>query len=132
MDELKVKCMDYDDCLTERDNANSVLKDQLAKSEIKVAEHESELLAARAELEKTKLLLKEREQQHEKKMEETLACREEVINSLSVEREEQNNALSAENAALRDQLKSVETLSAQMCNAVQLRENDTTGGNESV
>ena len=83
MDELKAKCVDYDDRLAECDNTNSVLKDKLAKSEIDIAEYESELLAVQAELEETKVRLNEREEQYESTMEETLACHDEVINSLS-------------------------------------------------
>ena len=63
MDELKATCEDYDDRLANYDNENNVLKDKLAQSEINVAEHESELLGARTELEETKARLKEPEEQ---------------------------------------------------------------------
>ena len=75
MDDLKAKCVDYGDLLAERDDANNVLKDQLAKSEVDRAEHESTLLVVRAELEATKVQLNEREEQYDRQMEETLAQR---------------------------------------------------------
>ena len=41
-----------------------------------------------------------------------------VIQHVENEYEEQNNALSAENASLEDQLKSVKTLGSQLCKAI--------------
>ena len=59
--------------LAERDNAKSVLKDKLAKLDMDIAEHESELLAVKAELEATKVHLNEQEEQCIKKLENVLA-----------------------------------------------------------
>ena len=102
MDKMKAKWQDYDDRLAERDNANSVLKDQLAKSEVDREVHESTLLVVRAELEATKVQLNEREEQYERQMEETLARREEVINSLSGDKSTLEKKISHLNAQLAE------------------------------
>ena len=129
IDRLKLQTIKtLEDAIACRDDSINDMETNLVINEeeykAKKAEHESELLAVRMELEEMKDRLKEREEQYESKIEETLASREEVINSLS--------SHESELLAARVKLEEAKTRFNEREEQYEIRMEETLAGREEV